>query len=453
MTFPASVSPAAIPEAVWSYVAVICLHSHWPLLRPCRVTLPHAATPVEIETWLRLLDSECWSLDSIRRDYTREREIVLEPGRVPARAAPVGPSARAATAYSSGRDSLVQTGLLCELTTRPLLVTVTSPMPGSHDHTSPRRRQVLDAIALRREVEQVEVVSDYRTVFDNRAVYEPQAFPVTVNEVSDVFLYFAALLVVAWSRGIGRLFVAGEADIQMNETIDGRLVQYYQHMYTLPTQRALGAVLSRFGVSYSSLIAPLYHRDAWALLAGRYEDLADLQTSCWSMGEGQAACSRCSNCFGAAVAHMMHDLDPSRLGIDVGRLFAQEDSWTMPTDGWSRDLLTTRADLQMDAGDYRALEELPLRKILASVRGATPRQRLQVARGVRARRKRGRELGVAPVRGFASSFLPYTDPDLAPALARIFASELRADRHDDGSAERGDALFRWITEPLGEASP
>lgn len=448
MGFPPSVSPAAIPAALWSYVAVICLHAHWPLLRPCRVTLPHAAPPGEIEVWLRLLDAECWTLDAFRHDYASVRAIALAPGDVPATPQPLGPSERCATAFSSGRDSLVQTGLLCELTRRPLLVTVTSPMPGSQDHTSVRRRWALDTIGLRRAVEQVEVTSDYRATFDNLAVYERTAFPVAVSEVSDVFLYFAALLVVAWSRGIGRLFVAGEADIQVNEMVAGRLVQYYQYMYTLPTQRALGAILAPFGVSYASLVAPLHHQDALALLTGRYADLADLQTSCWRMSKGQVACSACNNCFDATIARVSKGLDPADLGIDVAKLFAHEESWSSPSDGWAADLLTTRADLRMDAGIYAALEALSTRRILAASRAAGVAERVRVAGGIRRRRKRGLALGVQAARGFAPSFLPYTDPALHIRLGAIFTASLRADPRDDGSADRGDALYRWITAPL-----
>ena len=38
--FPESIDLTRVPAGLWWRVALICLHGHWPLLRPCRVRLP-----------------------------------------------------------------------------------------------------------------------------------------------------------------------------------------------------------------------------------------------------------------------------------------------------------------------------------------------------------------------------------------------------------------------------
>jgi hypothetical protein len=92
------------------------------------------------------------------RPLGREIEIAEHgPGLV---RAPVAGDGRCATTFSGGKDSLVQTGLLAELTTRPVLVTITSPIPGTDHHVTARRRHVLREIAMRRDAIHVEVLSE-----------------------------------------------------------------------------------------------------------------------------------------------------------------------------------------------------------------------------------------------------------------------------------------------------
>src|SRR5262249_49084903 len=152
------------------------------------------------------------------------------------------------TSFSSGKDSLLQAALLCELTERPLLVTTTSPLPPLADHETERRRTVLAAIQERRNVQLVEVHSDFRSIWDNGfaghlgySISGEQKL--AVNELTDTFLYMSSLLAAGTALGKTRLFLASEAEVQANAVRDGRIVQHQHFMYSAATQRALGQLL------------------------------------------------------------------------------------------------------------------------------------------------------------------------------------------------------------------
>src|SRR5262249_28284957 len=133
LRFPETVDLARVPEGLWWTIMLICLHSQWPLLRPCRVRLPVRLGPGVAECWNRLMDAEVTTLEAYRgtNDFEREIEIIEDGPPLKYSLAPGGTNgaARCATAFSGGKDSLVQTGLLTELTQKPVLVATTSPMP------------------------------------------------------------------------------------------------------------------------------------------------------------------------------------------------------------------------------------------------------------------------------------------------------------------------------------
>jgi hypothetical protein len=64
LRFPDSVDLRAVPESLWWRLALICLHAHWPLLRPCRVLLPVRLPAGELEFWLRLTDAAVATLEA-----------------------------------------------------------------------------------------------------------------------------------------------------------------------------------------------------------------------------------------------------------------------------------------------------------------------------------------------------------------------------------------------------
>ena len=42
LRFPEAVELARVPDALWWWLMLLCLHPHWVLLRPCRVHIPVA---------------------------------------------------------------------------------------------------------------------------------------------------------------------------------------------------------------------------------------------------------------------------------------------------------------------------------------------------------------------------------------------------------------------------
>src|SRR4029077_7600676 len=178
---------------------------------------------------------------------------------------------------------------------------------------------VLAAIQGRRDVQLVEVHSDFRSVWDNGFAgalgYSP-----AVNELTDTFLYMSSLLAAGTALGKTRLFLASEAEVQANALIDGKIVQHRHFMYSAATQRALGQLLAPYGIRFGSLTWPLYSIQVQQLLWARYSDLCDLQYSCWLLRPGEATCSQCEQCFRIAMTALASGHNPERMGIDLRKV-------------------------------------------------------------------------------------------------------------------------------------
>lgn len=348
LRLPPGLDARQVPESLWWTVALLCLHSHWTLLRPCSVRLPVGLAPGHREVWSRLLEAEAATLEAHRAGAAGEGadhgagggrgsgsgaaaagagvvELIEDGPRLapPPRLLEEG---RCAAAFSGGKDSLLQAALLSELGLPTLLVTTTSPMPPLADHETARRRHVLAEIVRRRDVELAEVVTDLRASWRND--FPPRVgYPVSVNEITDTFLYTAALLVVAALRGATHLFLASEAEVQENAEIGGRTVQHPHFMYSAATQGAIAALLAPLGMRYGSLISALYSSQVQQLLWQRYGDLCDLQYSCWRVAAGEATCSRCSQCLRVALGALAAGGAPERMGIDLIRLLPAMRDW------------------------------------------------------------------------------------------------------------------------------
>ena len=190
LRFPAGFDCTAIPERLWWTVALLCLHAQWLLLRPCTVELPMRLLPGEAELWLRLTDAGVSTLEAMRgtSDIARTIQFVEGDLELP-QPQPLPELGRCATAFSGGKDSLLQAALLAELSFRPLLVATTSPMAPFHDHATERRRHVFREIAARRNVKLVEVESDLRSAWYNGFAADRRNYPISVSELSDAHLY------------------------------------------------------------------------------------------------------------------------------------------------------------------------------------------------------------------------------------------------------------------------
>ncbi|HWW61278.1 MAG TPA: aminotransferase class I/II-fold pyridoxal phosphate-dependent enzyme, partial [Thermoanaerobaculia bacterium] len=429
--------PGPIPDRVAWTIALLCLHPHWALLRPCRVLLPVRLAPGEAEFWLRLVDAQIVTLEAHRggRDTARTIEIV-ESGASIANVAPLEERGLCAAAFSGGKDSLLQAGLLAELCPDALLVTTTSPMPPLRDHETARRRHVLrEIVARRRNLSLVEVQSDFRACWKND--FPPDAgYPVAVNELTDTFLYLASLIAAAWTRGATHLFLASEGEVQENIEFNGSVVQHPHAMYSVATQGAVSALLARIGMRCGSLISPLRSHQVQQLLWKRYGDLSDLQYSCWRVGDGDATCSRCSQCLRIAFAALSAGEDPRRMGIDLDKLLAAMKRWA-PRIVADAQLPNDRVASALHAQTARTIASTPWRALATW-------NPLTLARFLRLR-ARMPDVGAPP--GYRPAYLAHVDPLVRDEIAEIYAGAFAAEDAEEMRA-RGETLTRWITEPL-----
>jgi hypothetical protein len=480
LELPPEVELAAVPEPLWWTVALLCLHSHWNLLRPCRVELPVELPPGEAEFWRRQVEVEAATLEAYRG--------AAAPGAVGAAgaagsaarqgAAPGPPlaafelvargpclaplprlaaGARCAAAFSGGKDSLLQAALLCDFAVRPLLVTTTSLLPPLHDHQTARRRQVLAAMAARRDVTLLEVRSDLRASWKND--FPPLVgYPVAVNEITDTFLYLAALLVCAVALGASHLFVAAEAEVQDNVELGGGIVQHLHFMYSRATQRALDALLAPLGLRHGSLISALHSEQVQQLLWRRYDDLCDLQYSCWRVGREEAMCSRCSQCLRVALAALAVGGQPERMGIDLARLLVAQAGW-QPRPAAPDALPAALVGARLHAQVVRSVAATPASRVLAALAQGGPARLLTPAgwRALAAYAGLRRRLGfgdAAPAPGYRAAFLDGLDPRLTAAVGAVFAEHFpRAGRDEyEGFLARGERLARYVAAPLRPAA-
>jgi hypothetical protein len=458
LRFPPTVDLGAIPDSLWPRIAFMCLHSHWVLLRPCRVELPFTLDAGEIEFWLRLMDTSVQTLEAYRgtEECARSVEFACH-GPALAGFTQMPDSPRCATAFSGGKDSLLQTGLLTELTARPLLVTTTSPLPPLVDHLTARRRHVLESITVRRDVTLVEVESDFRASADNCFPLNVRGYPASLNEMTDTFLYFSSLVAVSVAAGVTHLFLAGEAEVSENIERSGRTVQHTHFMYSTVTQRALAALLGPLGVRYGSLTAPLYSGQVQALLWTRYRDLRDLQYSCWNVPVGSAACSACRQCLRIALGALALGDRPARMGIELAPLLCRQRDWKPPAMNLDdpralpTDLVRARISYQM-ADNLRATSLAHVAKVIAL---DSPGEFLR-ARGWRAlagfRQLRRTALG-HPADwhpGYRAGALAGLDPLLRDSVAAIYSQYFPAEPEAAYTPmlRRSDTLAAWIAQPL-----
>jgi hypothetical protein len=387
--------------------------------------LPLELSEAEKGFWLRLLQISADTLESTRAEMRPAQPlgIDIDCGSQKVPHSKVEGSGYG-TAFSSGKDSLLQAALLCELTKQPLLVTTTSPLPTLADHKTARRREVFAAIKKRRDCVFVEVVSDFRNNWDNGFTGK-NGYTIAVNELTDTFLYMSGLLVAGAALGRTRLFLASEAEVQENAEVDANIIQHPHYMYSAATQRALSRYLEPYGLLFGSLIWPLYSMQVQQLLWARYKDLSDLQYSCWRVEEGQATCSRCEQCMRIAMTALAAWHNPERMGIDLRRLMSYSPEWT-PIRKESRSIPQMQAGQRALNLVVGAIKRTGPPKLTIIYLSANPRKLFaadtwQMFAAYRRLRKRVRWLPEAPDLGVREAFLDWLDPDLRDRLISIYA--------------------------------
>lgn len=458
MRFPAGLPLSEVPPALWWTVMLLCLHAHWPLLRPCRVELPVELAPGEREFWLRLVDSAVTTLELSwdGGDLTRSVEI-HDAGPRLRHQPPTAARAGFATAFSGGKDSLLQLGLLAELGEPAIAVTTTSPHPGMFDHLTTRRKAVLDAVAARPGVEHFEVHSDFRSCWDHEFPHR-RGYRIAVGELSDTFLYAAAALVVGWLRGAERVLLASEAEVQESDARGERVLQHPHFMYSAATQQALDPLLDRDGLGYGSLTYPLHAWHAEQLLWKRYPELRDLQYSCWRVpSEDDAACNGCSDCLRTALTAMHAGGAPGRIGIDVPLLLRRMGDWEPAAVRGPNGSPNNRVRVALHGEIVRRIAAMPTR--LAARRIVAERRRRIVEPGtiaaLRSYQGMRNRLGgrVTPDPGYRHAYMALVDPRLRDRIEAIYDQSFARAPADDGAdlLDRTRALSSWVAAPLRAA--
>ena len=317
LAFPESVPLPQVPMRLWWMVFMLCLHVHWALLRPCRIHLPIRLAPEEVDLWLRLLGSYADTLDALNPGRKLPPDIDILVGDTPLESVPPLEDKRlCAAAFSGGKDSLAQVGLLCEMGYTPLLVTTTSSMPGVHLGDSVFRNRALAEVQKRRGIELIEVHSDLRTHWDN-LITRRWGYSLSLNELTDTLLYTAVLAVTGYARGATQLFLASENEVATNVVRDGIYLQHSHFMYSALTQAGIDALLRPFGLHYGSLTVALHSSQVQELVTRRYRDLSDLQCTCWRTTETRRACSECSECKRLAWVTLARGGEPADQGVDM----------------------------------------------------------------------------------------------------------------------------------------
>jgi hypothetical protein len=448
LTFPPELELERVPEALWLRIAMICLHPQWALLAPCRVELPAYIGPAEREFWRRLT----YTVGRQVRAYGGEAATVCpieihDDGPALRPVAIAAGTGRAAAAFSGGKDSLAQAGLLAELTERPLLVATTSPVPWANDHVGASRERVLSEIAERLPVDVIEVGSDFRCSWDN-GFSERHGAKQTVNELTDVLLYQATTVAAAAASGIGRAFMASEAELQYNASAGGEVLQHAHSAAAAVTHGALGAMLRPFGLGLSSMTYALHTEQVQALVLGRYREIADLQFSCWSAIEGSQACGECSQCYEIAAMLLDHGLSPELVGIDPARVVS----------AWSEAPIIPPVELRLRLHParrprdklFRIVGRTPVERV-AEILAGDPGREQAVEAYARLRERVSAEPEPPPTPGFIAGFVDLLDDDLREGLRAIFADEgftPSADPEHALMCKRSRSLTRWIADPL-----
>jgi perosamine synthetase len=472
LRFPPSVDLANVPHALWWRIALICLHPHWALLRPCQVVLPVSLTNAEREFWLRLSDAVVATLEGTadRPDTLRKIEIVDGGPQLEALTA-VPDRGGVVCCFSGGKDATTQAALVAELGETPILVTTTAPSGWNHEHTAAPRRELLVEAARRRSWELVEVNSDLPTCADNR--FPVERYGVGLNELTDQCLYLANAIVVAFARGSRRVLMASEVEVQDNAQRDGLVVEHSHRQYSVATLHALSAILAPSGVSIGTLTAPLHYWQVQRLLATRYRDLLDMQYSCWAVGEDQQACGRCYECRQVALELLAIGISPADVGIGLVGLLTAQRSWKPKhlqldavngrvlagasielEDLDSPQMVKAAAGREREAQQLRCIAQTPPERVAEMIeRATTPTTAAESQDGLLAwaeLRATAARYDVGPYPGYCPAYLELIDESWRASLAAILDEHF--DRRPDGDftdkLARTRAVSDWITEPL-----
>jgi 7-cyano-7-deazaguanine synthase in queuosine biosynthesis len=401
------------------------------------------------------MDSEIITLEAYRGTLFLDRCIeIIEGDTALPQLVPMADRRICASSFSGGKDSLLQAALLNELVDDLMLVTTTSPMAPFEDHITTRRRYVLNEVRKRLGVRLIEITSNYRELWNN-GFASRRGYPLSVSEMSDTFLYFASLLISAVALGATHLFLASEAEVQVNAASEGGVVQATHFMYSTITQQALQALLGPLGISYCSLTSPLHNSQVQRLLWRRYTAVCDLQYSCWLVKADEAACSACSQCLRMAMGALEAGGDPERIGIDLSKVFRATRDWkpkrlgpgqTLPDDRIRVDLSRQMVYNVRSVSTWRLLTTLLQR----GIRNFFTQDTWHALAGYTHLRLRVASYPPTNRPGYRAGFLRLLDELCRERAAEIFAANFDEEPTSayDPILERNAEVVEYIREPL-----
>ncbi|MBK8316153.1 MAG: hypothetical protein IPL01_19940 [Acidobacteria bacterium] len=448
LDFSEVLDPRTLPLKLWWTVAILCIHSHWNLLRPCRIVLPVTLDPDEIEFWLRLLDHERVTLELTRKgnDFARTVEITCEGPILTQDPLPEKTDRYAAT-YSGGKDGLLQAAVLCEFTENPLLLNVVSPMSGMSDHDCLQRDRALDEFKRRRNVEMVVVKSDLRSIWPDYEISKNLGYQKSMSMITDSYLYGASLFAVAAARGIGTIAMATEFDRYPNQTTDLSLPAIFGT--SLLAISVFDSIFGRWGIRYHSLIAPFNNFQVMQLIRRRYPDLADIQISCsWIGNNSDQYCNRCNKCLRTAMMLLALGEDPASLGLDLEKMFG--------------DYIYYDYELNVGKGASigwaASMIDMPAARKLFPPRGIFDRLTMRERRSFRIfssivkRLSENADPKVVMTHEAGLRLLPPELRDRLRSLSLEYWPETDPDNGTDDEMTIFETTFNWITEPLGNVT-
>jgi hypothetical protein len=251
-----------------------------------------------------------------------------------------------------------------------------------------------------------------------------------------------------------RLLVLPYKLFQENEEVDGKIIQHPHYMYSAATQRALARYLEPYGFRFGSLIWPLYSVQVQQLLWARYNDLCDLQYSCWRVEEGQATCSCCDQCMRIAMTAVAAGHNPERMGINLSRVMSYAPEWD-PIKPRSSSIPQMRVGQRLRDNVVGAIKGTSTVQFAITGLSATPLRLLswdtwKMFASYRRLRNRVRGLPDPPKLGVREAFLDWLEPELRERLIHIYTAyfPLEQKHHHLKVFQRSHILTQRATSTL-----
>ncbi len=463
MVFPDHINLERLPARLIMQAVMLCIHPQWVLLNPCRIRLPAALSPDETEFWMRLMTAQFNTMEAHRVSGTPQTalnvEFAWDGPALDQAVAPIVSGARCGSAFSGGKDSLFQAGVLSEISDNPLLVATTSPMPPLQDHQHPKRRWLLGEVARRRRVEVLEVHSDFRSCWNNTFSLEC-GYAVAVNELTDTFLYLTSLMLAGAAMNVPHLYLASENEVNDNSERDGRIIQHPHSVYSLVTQRSIAALIAPWGFSHGSLTAALHSGQVQHILWQRYPDLREMQFSCWATPRDAPMCNHCSQCLRIALTAMASGADPAEMGADLETALIAQRAWE-PKVQWADDqtvLPKLRVSGRLHAQMLDCVRRIPKSAVAAYLvrhhrNWLKPMPVVSAMRSFLRLRKLAIRWPTPGWRGYRPGYLDQVHPLLRAPLRVLIESYFKPEPMAayEATMNRSQQLAAWITEPLARS--